>query len=286
MRVGEHTETAVESATPGTYAFAGVEVDAGAHRLLRDGGEIAIEPKAFAVLLEFLAHPGQLLSRDQLLDAVWGHSFITPATLNRIIAQLRKALADDSEAPRCIQTVHGLGYRFIAPLEQVQAERAPELRFAPPARARLPERTEPLIGRESDIEALKLMLQDHRLVTITGPGGIGKTQAALEAARTIAEDFPDGVWLFDCTSHTEGGALARWLAGMFDVHATTDSGQLIAQLGELLQTRRVLLVFDNCERVAEPLGQAIAYLLSACADLRVLVTSQQRLNCAGESLYL
>ena len=197
MRIGEPTETAVESANPATYAFAGVEVDAGAHRLSREGREIAIEPKAFAVLLEFLAHPGQLLSRDQLLDAVWGHSFVTPATLNRIIALLRRALADDSEAPRCIQTVHGLGYRFIAPLEHVEEQAAPALRFAPPARARVPERTEPLIGRESDIDALKQMLRDHRLITITGAGGLGKTQAALETARRVAADFPDGVWLFD-----------------------------------------------------------------------------------------
>jgi predicted ATPase/DNA-binding winged helix-turn-helix (wHTH) protein len=267
------------------FVFANIRIDATAHRLVRDGKDVSLEPKAFAVLLEFLAHPGQLLTRDQLLDAVWGHSFVTPATLNRIIVQLRRALADDSEHPRFIQTVHGLGYRFIAALQQVQQERTPELRFAPPARARLPERTEPLIGRDGDIEALKRILQEHRLVTITGPGGLGKTQAALETARLIARDFPDGVWLFDCTSHTQGNALVRWLAGMFDIHATTEADQLIAQLAELLQPRRVLLVFDNCERVAEPLGQTVASLLSACADVHILVTSQQRLNCAGESIY-
>lgn len=281
----ERHEHAEHTAGMGTFAFTDVVIDASAHRLSRGGREIAVEPKAFAVLLEFLAHPDQLLTRDQLLDAVWGHSFVTPATLNRLVAQLRKALADDSENPHCIQTVHGLGYRFIAPLEHVEPEASPSLRFAPPARAKLPERTEPLIGRDSDIEALKLMLRDHRLVTITGPGGLGKTQAALEAARAVAADFTDGVWLFDCTPQTDGDALARWLAGMFDIHATTDADQLIARLVELLQTRQVLLVFDNCERIAESLGRAVASLLSACADLRILVTSQQRLNCAGESLY-
>lgn len=269
----------------GTFVFADVVIDRGAHRLVRGGREIAVEPKAFAVLLEFLSHPGQLLSRDRLLDAVWGHSYVTPATLNRIVAQLRKALADDSENPRCIQTVHGLGYRFIARLESASAEAPSSLRFAPPTRARVPERTDPLIGRDHDIEALKQMLRDHRLVTITGSGGLGKTQAALETARSVAAQFPDGAWLFDCTPQTDGDALVRWLAGMFDIHATTDAGQLIVRLGELLQTRRALLVFDNCERIAEPLGKTVASLLSACADLHVLVTSQQRLNCAGESLY-
>ncbi|HJU08422.1 MAG TPA: winged helix-turn-helix domain-containing protein [Rhodanobacteraceae bacterium] len=275
----------VNPVEPGTFAFADVVVDAGAHRLLRDGIEIPVEPKAFSVLLQFLAHPNELLGRDHLLDLVWGHSYVTPATLSRLVAQLRKALADDSENPRFIQTVHGLGYRFVAPLQHSAPEVSQTLRFAPPARARIPERTAPLIGRDHDIAELRRLLRENRLVTVTGPGGVGKTQAALEVARQAAAVFPDGVWLFDCTTHTEGDALVRGLAGMFDVHATTDAGQLMARLCELLQTRRVLLVFDNCERIAEPLGKALVHLLSACADLRILVTSQQRLNCAGEVLH-
>lgn len=275
----------LDPAAPGTFAFADVEIDARAHRLSRGGREIAVEPKAFAVLLEFLAHPDQLLTRDQLLDAVWGHSFVTPATLNRIIAQLRRALADDVEHPKCIQTVHGLGYRFIAPVREVHIETAPALRFAPPTRARVPERTEPLIGRESDIEALKLMLHDHRLVTVTGPGGLGKTQAALETARSVAADFPDGVWLFDCTLQTDERGLARLLTTTFEIRTATDAEDLVARLSELLRARCSLLVFDNCERIAGPLGQVLACLLAACATLRALVTSQRRLHCAGESLF-
>ena len=76
--------------TTGTFAFADVVIDAGAHQLLRGGEEFAVEPKAFAVLLEFLSHPGQLLSRDHLLDAVWGHSFVTPATLKKLLMALNE----------------------------------------------------------------------------------------------------------------------------------------------------------------------------------------------------
>ncbi|WHZ20018.1 MAG: hypothetical protein OJF55_002167 [Rhodanobacteraceae bacterium] len=282
METGERTERPV---VPDTFAFADVEVDMRAHRLQRGGREIPLEPKAFAVLRVFLAHPGELLTRDQLLDAVWGHSFVTPATLNRIVAQLRRALADDSEHPRCIQTVHGLGYRFIASLGQVQVEGAPALRFAPPARARLPERTGPLIGRERDVEALTRALQTSRMVTVVGPGGIGKTQAALEAARTLAADFPDGVWLFDCTPQLDEPGLARLLATTFNMRTAIDAEDLAARLEELLQTRRALLVFDNCERIAESLAVLLTPLLAACASLRILVTSQRRLSCAGEVLY-
>lgn len=106
---------------PQDFEFGDVRVEAGAHRLLRHGTVVAVEPKAFAVLLELLAQPGQLVGRDALLDAVWGHRHVTPAVLNRVIAMLRKAIGDDAEAPQCIETVHGLGYRFVAPVRTAAA---------------------------------------------------------------------------------------------------------------------------------------------------------------------
>jgi non-specific serine/threonine protein kinase len=269
----------------GVFSFADVQVDIGAHRLTRAGTEIGIEPKAFAVLVEFLGHPDQLLSRDRLLDAVWGHVYVTQATLNRLVVLLRRALGDDIESPRYIQTVRGLGYRFIATLTCVSTPAPPVLGFAPPVHARLPERSRALIGREQAIRDLRALLVDARLVTVTGPGGIGKTQAALETASQCAPSFPDGVWLFDFTLHTKGELLARTLADAFGIRDVFDVEGIVEKLGELLQRRHVLLVLDNCERAAEPLGHLVASLLSRCAELRVLVTSQQCLHCPGEMLY-
>ncbi|MEO8999567.1 MAG: winged helix-turn-helix domain-containing protein [Rhodanobacter sp.] len=281
----ENRKHSTNPAVSGAFAFADVVIDADAHRLTRDGRDITIEPKAFAVLLEFLAHPGQLLSRDALLDAVWGHNFVTPGTLSRIIAQLRRALADDSENPRYIQTVHALGYRFIASLQNLPTDEVPALRFAPAAQARLPQRAGPLIGRERDIGQLQQLLQDGRLLTVIGAGGIGKTQTALEVARRVAADFPDGVWLIDCTTQDDEVGVARGLAEMFGIRVTIGADELMVRLGELLRERHLLMVFDNCERIAVPLGKLVESLLAACAGLRVLVTSQHRLNCAGEALY-
>jgi TolB-like protein/DNA-binding winged helix-turn-helix (wHTH) protein len=95
------------------YRFDDIVVDPHAHRLTRAGCEVALEPKAFALLQVFLDRPGELLDRDELLDAVWKHRHVAPATLNRIVTLLRRALGDDAEAPRYIETVHGLGYRFV-----------------------------------------------------------------------------------------------------------------------------------------------------------------------------
>ncbi|HWU76801.1 MAG TPA: winged helix-turn-helix domain-containing protein [Rhodanobacter sp.] len=267
------------------FSFADVQVDVGAHRLTRAGSEVGLEPKAFAVLLEFLIHPDQLLSRDQLLDAVWGHVFVTQATLNRLVVQLRRALGDDVQSPRYIQTIRGLGYRFIAPLANMPGPAPPALSFAPPVHARLPEHTRTLIGREQAVIDLRALLASARLVTVTGPGGIGKTQVALETASSVSQVFADGVWLFDFTLCTDAGQLARTLADAFGIRDVSGVEEITGTLIELLQKRHVLLVLDNCERIAEPLSRLVASLLSRCAQLHVLATSQQCLHCPGEAIY-
>lgn len=102
----------------GTYRFDEIEVDPSAHRVTRKGVVLDLEPKAFSVLLALLQHPGKALARDDLLDTVWGHRHVTPGVLNRVVGHLRKALGDEAENPRYIQTLHGIGYRFIAGVER------------------------------------------------------------------------------------------------------------------------------------------------------------------------
>lgn len=103
------------------YRFGDIVVDAAAHTLSRGGTEQTVEPKAFSVLLILLRHAGELVGRDDLLDQVWGHRHVTPGVLTRVVAQLRHALADDSQHPRYIQTQHALGYRFIGQLHGADA---------------------------------------------------------------------------------------------------------------------------------------------------------------------
>ena len=101
------------------YRFGDVEVEPAAHRITRGGTELGVEPKAFALLTILLEHSGKALERDELLDRVWGHRHVTPGVLNRVVTQLRKALGDDAEHPRYIQTLHSLGYRFIGDVQRV-----------------------------------------------------------------------------------------------------------------------------------------------------------------------
>ncbi|UGB37213.1 TPR end-of-group domain-containing protein [Frateuria soli] len=116
------------------YAFGDIRVEPVAHRVLRDGRELELEPKAYAVLLQFLTRPGELIKHDDLLERVWGHKYVTPATLSRVISQLRQKLGDEAAEPRYIQTVHGLGYRLIASVAADPADPAPRAGMPAPPR--------------------------------------------------------------------------------------------------------------------------------------------------------
>jgi len=100
---------------PDHLAFDDLVIDFAGRRLWRGGGERALEPKAFAVLALLAAAPGRVFTRDEILDAVWGHRHVTPGVLNRIMSLLRQALGEDALHPRLLHTVYGVGYRFDLP---------------------------------------------------------------------------------------------------------------------------------------------------------------------------
>ncbi|KRE85849.1 hypothetical protein ASG75_09850 [Rhodanobacter sp. Soil772] len=107
----------IEPENDGTYQFDNVLVEPAAHRLERDGRPLPVEPKAYMLLLTLLRHAGEMVSKDTLLDSVWGHRHVTTGVLNRVISQLRRTLGDSSAQPRYIATVHSLGYRFICEVQ-------------------------------------------------------------------------------------------------------------------------------------------------------------------------
>lgn len=267
-----------------SYRCGDFHVDAANRRFTCRGAEVALEPRTFAVILQLLARPHELVTRNQLLDAVWGHRYVTPSTLNRVIALARRAFGDDTAEPRYIVTVHGAGYRYTGPCEREQPagiERA--LRFGPPPAARLPARVDVLIGREQELETLGSLVTTHRAVTVLGPGGIGKTQFALELARRLAPQFPDGVWFFDLVPLAQGAEWLRALGAALGIPSADDC-KLMAHVLPVLQDRQALLVLDNCDRVAAEVGALVIQVLRGTESLKVLSTSQAPLSFTGEQL--
>ena len=105
----------MNDATDTTIAFADVEIDIAGHRVRVAGREVPLERKAFLVLLMLARQPGRVFTRDEILDAVWGHRHVTPGVLNRSITLLRQALGESGDEARYLHTVHGVGYRFDPP---------------------------------------------------------------------------------------------------------------------------------------------------------------------------
>src|SRR5687767_2865222 len=96
-------------------SFDEMTIDFVGRRLCRNGQPLALERKAFEVLALLAGSPGTAFTRDQILDAVWGHRHVTPGVLNRVMTLLRHALGEEANAPRYLHTLHGVGYRFDLP---------------------------------------------------------------------------------------------------------------------------------------------------------------------------
>src|SRR5262245_36450110 len=162
--------------------FPPFQLDLSNEQLRRHMQTIALRPKTFAVLRYLVEHPGVLVTKDALLDAVWSGTVVSDAALKTCIRELRRALADDDKSPRFIETVHGRGYRFIALLNTSQPP-SPESngksqKSSPTLNSRHPVPT--LVGRESELARLyayweKAQRGERQVVFVTGEPGIGKT---------------------------------------------------------------------------------------------------------------
>jgi predicted ATPase/Tfp pilus assembly protein PilF len=140
------------------------------------------------------------------------------------------------------------------------------------------------IGREREMEEIKALLKQVRLVTLTGTGGCGKTRLALEVAMEVMEDFPDGVWLVELAPLKETELVVQTVASALGVKEETQR-PLLETLTDFLKPKKLLLVLDNCEHLVGACAQLVERLLQVCPNLWVLATSREGLRIAGEQIY-
>ncbi len=148
----------------------------------------------------------------------------------------------------------------------------------------LPHRITEFIGRRQELEEVQSLLGEHRLVTAAGPGGIGKTSLALQAAARILDDYPDGVWLIELAPLTDHIQIPGTVAGVLGVENTVGI-DLTEAVGRHLGDKRVLLVLDNCEHVVDGAAKFANALLHAAEQVSVLATSREPLRIGGEAIY-
>src|ERR671910_104699 len=235
----------------------------------RDGDYFGPPVNRVARLLS-AAHGGQVLLslpthemvRDQL-----------PAGMN--LAELGEHRLKDLFRPERV-------FKLLAP--ELPSE-FPPLRTLEAYRNNLPLQPTPLVGREKEVSEVCALLQrdETRLLTLTGPGGTGKTRLALQAAADLLEDFPDGTFFVPLATLTEADLFFSAVAETLGVKETGEQ-PLFESLKDYLSERRLLLVLDNFEQVLEA-APAVTELLAVTPDLKVLVTSRAPLRLYGEKDY-
>jgi predicted ATPase len=235
---------------------------------------LQVGARALAILSALTEKPGRLVSKRELLERAWPDGGVDEANLKVQISTLRKALRG---CEGLIRAESSLGYRFLG--EAVPSD--PYLNaqrrcfLAPP----LP--TEP-IGRDDVIAAIAGTLKDNRLVTVLGPGGVGKTTVALAIAHRLSDTFADGTCFIDLSRIARDGELYGEVARALDVPV----GEVrLEQIQAALQGRRLLLVIDSCEHVTDAVALLVEHVLSFSDQIRILVASRESLNVGAEFVW-
>ena len=157
-------------------------------------------------------------------------------------------------------------------------------RSVPAVRGHLPHPLTELIGREDERLEVAAKLRQSRLVTLTGPGGIGKTRLAVEVAAQAVGGFADGAWLVPLESLVDGTQVARQIAAALELKE--EPGQpVLESLSRHLQSKKLLLLLDNCEHLLSACTSMTAHLLRECAGVRILATSREPLGIPGETVW-
>src|SRR6266403_678469 len=249
-------------------------------RLLLEAGEpLRLGSRALDILIALVERHGELLSKEELMARVWPKMFVEPSNLTVHVAALRRVLGDGRNGNRYLVNIPGRGYRFVAPV-RVADEAMPSLPQLQPivvsGANKLPPQITRLVGRAEALRTLAAQLSEQRLITIVGPGGIGKTSVALAVAEAVAGGYEHGVWVVDLAHLSDPSLVPDALAS----EALSDD--LLPSLVESIRGKQMLLVLDNCAHLVEAAAPLAGRILRGAPGVRILATSREPLRAEGE----
>jgi predicted ATPase/DNA-binding winged helix-turn-helix (wHTH) protein len=255
-----------------------------AQRLLLEGDEpVRLGSRALEILIALVERSGELVSKDELVARVWPNIFVEESNLKVQVAGLRRALGDRRGSNRYLVTIPGRGYRFVAPVRVLEGPGAAAPRNAAGPGHHLPARVTRMIDRRGTLKALAAQLPHHRLITIVGPGGIGKTTVALAVAEGLIEACRDGIRFVDLAPIVDPLQVPQSCAAALGLEIGSENP--IPGLVAALRDKQMLLVLDNCEHVIETAAALAIRILRHAPDVQILATSREPLRAEGEYVH-
>jgi predicted ATPase/DNA-binding winged helix-turn-helix (wHTH) protein len=267
----------VDRRSDAVYTFGDFCLLPGRRKLLLADQPIHIGSRAFAILVALVERAGRVVSANELTALVWPGIVVDEANLRVQLGSLRKVLTRGQGGRNAIETVPLRGYCFVLPVMQ-SVSSVPAL--GSEVEHNLPSLLTPTVGRSDTIELLTESLASHRLVTVIGPGGIGKTTVAVAAAWKSLALFADGARFVDFSSLSEPGLAASALASTLGISVLSQD-PLVGLIARL-RGKLMLIVFDTCEHIVDAAAVLAQTLLAELPDIRILATSREALRAQGE----
>jgi predicted ATPase/DNA-binding winged helix-turn-helix (wHTH) protein len=265
---------------PETFVFGSFEFAPARRLLLHDGKPLTLGSRAQDILTILVGSAGTIVGNRQIMTHAWPDTHVEEGSLRVHIGALRKVLGDGRDGQRFIENIPGRGYVFVAPVSRPSVAPATP---PPPVGFNVSRRLVNIVGRDETIANLAAQLARRRLLTIIGPGGIGKTTVASAVAESVAELFPDGVWFVPLASLADGDLVPGAVGAALGI--ATPGADPLPGLGAWLRDRRALIVLDNCEHVIETAASVAETLLRSAPEASILATSREPLRAEGESLH-
>jgi predicted ATPase/DNA-binding winged helix-turn-helix (wHTH) protein len=257
---------------------------AGQRLLLEGDKRVRLGGRGFDILTALVERAGEVVSKEELVTRAWPKTFVEDTNLRMQVSALRRALGDGQGDNRYIATVVGRGYNFVAPIRTEEPPQdSPSPTVAAAALHNLPFATTRMIGREKIATTLVTQLSHQRLVTVVGPGGIGKTTVGLAIAERRIGAYEHGVWLVDLAPLGDPALVPSAVATVLGLEIRTENP--LPSLVAALRDSRMLLLLDNCEHVIDAAAGLAAALISGAPGIDILATSREPLGVRGERVH-
>jgi non-specific serine/threonine protein kinase len=264
------------------------EVDLTRRELRARGLPVPIGDRALQIIEMLVQSAGELVTKDDLIAFAWSGAVVEDNTIQVHISQIRKVLGTDRDK---LKTVWGRGYRLLgswdikpdsSPIEAAATQRGPMGHQI--CRTIVADAAMPLIGREAPVQELQDLLSNYRIVTLTGPGGIGKTVLAAEVVRLISPAIERSVAFVELASVSDPNQVPSRV--MSTLGRQLGGNQISPKsVARAIGGDGLLLVLDNCEHVLGAAASLAETLVRSCPNATVLATSREFLRIEGEYVY-